>query len=100
MFNRHDKEREYAHRLADDLKRRLLTSTILGVLTVFTTGISAAFGYYTRELPASIKSLTTSVENLRVLIENEAETNDEQAAAQQTLDKRVTRLELWKDGRR
>jgi len=93
MFNRQDREREYAHKLADDLKKRLLTSTILGMLTVLTTGISAAFGYYTRELPASIKSLTTSVENLRVLIEDEAKTNNEQAAEQDSLDKRVTRLE-------
>ena len=93
MFNSEKRKREYAHKLADDLKRRLLTSTILGVLTVVTTGTSAAFGYYTRELPASIKSLTASVENLRVLIEDEAKTNNEQDSGLDNLDRRVTKLE-------
>jgi len=93
MFNIVKRERDYAHKLADDLKKRLLTSTILGVLTVVTTGISAAFGYYTRELPASIKSLTEATRNLRTLIEDEIKTNNEQDSNLDKLDRRVTKLE-------
>jgi cell division protein FtsB len=93
LFNRSNSEQEFAHKFADDIRRRLVTTTVLGLLTVLSTGISAAFGYYTRDLPRSITSLTTSVESLRTLLVEQQKTNDRQDDDSADLNKRVTRLE-------
>lgn len=92
-FTREEREREFAHKFADDIKKRLLGTTILGLLTVVSTGVSAAFGYYTRDLPKSIDSLTSSVLELKALIKEQQSTNDRQDDDTNGLEVRVTRLE-------
>lgn len=80
MFNRkHDDEVKRMEEVAAVVKSRLLLAVILGALTVATTGLNASFTYYSKELPATIRSLNGSVTALNRTILD--------------IDRRVSRLE-------
>ena len=93
LFSAPKKEVDFAHKLVEDIRRRLLITTLLGGLTVISTGLSAAFGYYTKDLPATIKALTLSVESLRHTVKQEETINERQDYIQHQIEKRVERLE-------
>lgn len=94
MFWRVQKEEvTFAHEFAEAIKKRLLITTFLGVLTVLSTGITAAFGYYTKDLPQTIKGLTVSVDSLRQTVEEQSTINKHQDYVQDKIEKRLDRLE-------
>jgi len=87
------KEVDFAHEFARVIQQRLLMAIGLGIVSVVTTAISASYGYYVRELPQSIKSLTVSVDGLKDLVQEEQEANKRQDFVQQNLDRRLERIE-------
>lgn len=90
---RQQRELEFAHEFAATIKKRLLLATALGFITVVTTGINAAFGYYARELPQSIRDLTSSVTDLKKVLSEQVEINEKQDDRVDGIESRVTRLE-------
>jgi Sec-independent protein translocase protein TatA len=93
---REARELRFAHEFAESIKLRLLTTTVLGLITVVTTGVTAVFGYYTRDLPETIRELTSSVTDLRKAITEQVEINEEQDDRVDRIESRVTQLEQGK----
>jgi hypothetical protein len=95
FFNRspNRKDIEEAHRQADVIKNRLMMQIGLGLATLLSTGVTALFTYYLKDLPASIRSLNVAVERLSNHVDLQTKKNKQLDHVDSRLERRLERLE-------
>lgn len=97
MFRKQKDKETLVTEVLTAVRSRLLINTILGLFTVLATGFSAAFGFYARELPGTLRSLRQSIDTLNSTMKEQEVINARQDQESRGLDKRVTILETKVD---
>jgi hypothetical protein len=97
MFRKQKQKETLVTEVLAAVRSRLLINTILGIFTVLATGFSAAFGFYARELPGTLRSLRISIDSLNSTMKEQEVINERQDQENRGLDRRVTILETKVD---